>query len=160
VEGLLVNALETMQPDFGKAPECLDAVDVRPPPNASREWPNNWTCRWRICSGNSVQGKPFRSSSKNTALSGREGSDKGAEGVALAACRYPWAPSAFLGVVLWDSVAAFFFYCRHHDSLGGVYPVLRIVLLETQHALWSASGEAFLWSRNCRTAWPDARRAP
>src|SRR3989344_5397413 len=33
VEGLLVNALETMQPDFGKAPECLDAVDVRPPPN-------------------------------------------------------------------------------------------------------------------------------
>ena len=28
MEGLFVYALETVQPDFGEAPECLNAVDV------------------------------------------------------------------------------------------------------------------------------------
>ena len=33
VEGLFVDAFESMQSHFGKAPECLDAVDVRPATN-------------------------------------------------------------------------------------------------------------------------------
>lgn len=33
IKSLLVNAFESMKPNFGEAPECFDAVDMRLPPN-------------------------------------------------------------------------------------------------------------------------------